>query len=304
MKYDFKKKLSIAILGILFITWLAYYVGEKIKEHQKEKMKEGLDFLGTITGGATSDKEAADAANDAIIKPITKVVDEVGDGVEKGFNEIGDEVEKGFNEAMDGITDVFSAISDFFNGITNLFEGIDYHFKCGRKTEDMGHARAFSVFWIQFECFWTSFVRFFNGQCTFYYIVDMWFGILYLLIIEIPLFLLKNIFGVDLQFIIDLIKAIVIDPLDAITKSMMNLSIKSWSDDVLKKCYLCRGDFKDGTGVHYKTFEQWSEYHKCARALIDTGSDIQINSLFNNKHTTNWFNNREVHGWGGWTFKK
>ena len=138
---------------------------------------------------------------------------------------------------------------------------------------------------------------FFNGKCTFYYLVDMYFGIIYLLAIEFPLFLLKSIFGLDLQFVIDLIKAIIIEPLDEIMKSTVNFSITHWSDDVLKNCYLCPGDLKDGSGLQYKSFDGWAGYHKCAQALIDAGSDIQINSLFNNKHTTDWFNNREVHGW-------
>jgi len=271
MKYNFTKKLQIAILGILLITGITYYVGIKIRDYQEEKhrIKEAL------------------------------TLDDIGEKLDPNKNGVG----AWFNKIGSQITDFFNSVQDFFNGLTNLFEGIDYHFKCGNKTANVGYKRGLKVLEIHFNCAMSKTKVFFDGSCTFYYLVDMYFGILRLLLITIPLFLLKNIFGVDLQFVVDLIKDIIITPLDAITTSTMGISITHWSDDVQKKCYLCPGDFEDGSGLQYKTFSKWSEYYKCTTALINRGSDIMVNSLFNTKHTTNWFKNREVHGWGDWDFK-
>ena len=201
------------------------------------------------------------------------------------------------------ITDGFDKMTKFFNGINTLSQGIDFHFKCGSKTLNDGYSRGLKILGIQFDCFWVSFSRFFNGKCTLYYILEIIFGIIYLIIVDIPLFLLKAIFGADLYFIVEFIKDCIINPLDSITTSMMGFSITRWSDDVQKRCYLCPGDIGDGNGRQYKTFGEWSQYYKCTTAMINSGTNVIVKTVFGvDNHWTHWFwdENNNKSNWEDW----
>jgi hypothetical protein len=273
MKYEFYQKLQYSILGILLITWLAYYIGEKINEYHEKRLslKEGLEL------------------------------DPNKNGIADKFNKFGKDMDKGFNKLGNDIGDFFKKMGKFFNGINTLSQGIDYHFKCGISATNKGYARGLRILGVQFECACLSIKRFFNGSCTFYYIMDIIFGVLYLLFIQIPIFIIKVLTTVDLQFIVDLIKAIVIDPLDAITSSTMGFSITRWSDSVQKKCYLCAGDL--GQGVEWKTFEQWSEYYKCTTSMINKGTNVIVKSVFGiDNHWKHWFwdENNYKSNWEDW----
>jgi len=214
-----------------------------------------------------------------------------------------DPVGDAIKDAFKPLTDVFDKLAKFFNGINTLSEGIDFHFKCGSKTLNDGYSRGLKILGIQFDCFWVSFARFFNGKCTLYYILDIIFGIVYLIIVDIPLFLLKAIFGVDLYFIVEFIKDVIINPLDSITTSMMGFSITRWSDDVQKRCYLCPGDIGDGNGRQYKTFGEWSKYYKCTTAMINNGTNVIVKTVFGvDNHWKHWFwdENNNKSNWDDW----
>jgi hypothetical protein len=268
MKYGFTKKLGIAILGILLITCLVYYVGDKIREYQEEQLriKEAFSF------------------------------NDIGKEIKGGFEKAGDDI-------LEGLKKIIKPITDFITGVENVFKGMAFHFNCGSSTMEEGYKRGLKVLEIHFKCSIDKIKGLFDGSCTFYYLVDMYVGILRIIIITIPLFLLKNIFGVDLQFIVDLVNDVIIEPLDAITTSTMGFSITHWSEDVRRKCYLCSGDFGEGAGVQYKTFSKWSEYYKCTTGLINRGTKIMVDSIFDSKHSSNWYNGRNVDNWEDWNFK-
>jgi hypothetical protein len=190
---------------------------------------------------------------------------------------------------------------EMVNGIDNVFKGMDYHFSCGSKTLAGGYSKGLKVLGIHFDCAINKTKGFFDGSCTLYYIVNIIFGILYILIVELPLLLLNIFFGTDFHYAVDLIKDVIIMPIDEMMKSTIGISITQWSDRIKEKCFLCPGDI--GGGMQYKSFGEWGEYYKCTTALINKGSYIMTDSIINAKRWANWYKEGNVRDWGDWNLK-
>jgi len=304
MKYDFYKKLQIIILGILLITWFSYYVGEKIKEYQDKKHKKYMENF-EIFGEKFPDPPTLDDIKNGIVEKVVQPIKDWGDNTfTKPFTQLYNNAIKMFKDAENFFVkllhELIDPINNVITGVEDVFKGLGYHFDCGRKASNKGYDLGLKILGVQFNCATTKLKNVFNGSCVFYYFADMIFGVIYFLSVQTPIFLIKNILGLDLHFIIDFIKALVIDPIDMMTTSIMGISITHWSKDVVNKCYLCEGDLGDGSGTQNKSFTEWSNYYKCSNAMINKGIHVMLDSLFNGKYMNDWYHHRSVHDWNNW----
>jgi hypothetical protein len=263
--FDIYNKILFAVLGILLITWFSVYVMEKIKPLKKE------GFLGI---------------------PGTKK-----DGSDKMMEDI-----KNFpNMVKNFIDDAFKPITDIINGIDTLFnKGIPNHLACGKSMADSGFNGGLQVLNIQFLCFWDKFVKFFKGDCTLYYVVDAICKLLTIVFIRLPLTIIKAIFGIDLHFLVDMFKSIVLVPLNELFIVIVGFGFLQWSDATIEKCYRCQGQIRDSKGnVVYsgsKSFDEWAKLYKCSNAILKSGIDKIFYSAFPSKHWNTWYHGRHLDG--------
>ena len=258
-------KILFAVLGILLITWFSFYVMEKLKPEKKEGFLGLPDISGDDIGGS------------------------ILDGLKKA----------------PPIPDIMSFIDDvkgFFQGVDNLFNrGIPNHLACGKSMADSGFNGGTQVFGIQFMCFWDKFVKFFNGDCTLYYVIDIVCKILTLIFIRLPLTILKALFGIDFHFVVDLFKSFILVPLNELFVVVLGFGFLQWSDTIIERCYRCKGEIKDSSGkVVYsdsKPFGDWSTLYSCSNDLLRKGIDKIFFSAFPSAHWDTWYKGRHLDGW-------
>jgi hypothetical protein len=163
----------------------------------------------------------------------------------------------------------------------HLAEGIFNHVICGFKEFDSGFDTTVQTFVVLAECSWNKFINFWNGNCTRYYLTDMVFGLLYGIVIELPIVIIYAIFGLDLQPVVQLVYEVAVEPLDSIIYSISGFHIIMWSPDVIKECYQCEGTYKVG-GVDYKfskPFNEWAAAFRCSGKQMSQGITKIVQSI-------------------------
>jgi hypothetical protein len=267
--FDIYNKILFAVLGILLITWFSVFVMEKIKPKKKEA------FFGIPNTG-----------NDPITDALAKVPAKV-------------------NEAIDYIKDIpgkiLEPINSIIRKIDNLFnKGIPNHLACGKSMADSGFNGGLQVLNIQFMCFWDKFIKFFDGQCTLYYMVDAVSKMLTIIFIRLPLTIIKAIFGIDLHFLVDIFKSLILVPINELFIIIVGFGFLEWSDTIVQRCYRCQGKIRDSGGkVVYsdsKSFGDWATLYTCSNSILKSGIDKIFYSAFPSKHWQTWYDGNHLDG--------
>jgi len=194
----------------------------------------------------------------------------------------------------------FAFITMLFVGIGDWAKGYANHLKCGANEMNQGFKNFFYVFSVLSECSWDKFINFWNGNCTRYYIVSMVFGLLYGVFVELPILLIKVIFGIDLQPIVDFIYDVFLVPIDAMFFAISGFHLIKWSDDVINECYRCKGEYTFSTGrkvTLYRTFAEWSKLYNCSGEQIFQGLGTIITTILPSGKWWAWANKRHQDGW-------
>jgi hypothetical protein len=282
-KFSILHKIGIIIIGIIFITYFVPYIVEKIFEHRKERRQINKRDIESKYELIVQENFVEGLSLD----DFKNAFDPKKNGVNAGFNKIGDGMKKGFDEAGN----FFKKIGAVFKGIPNLSEGINNHVRCGSVMSNDGFDNGVKLLGILTKCAFGKTRQFLDGSCTRFYLADMIWGIIYGLFIELPLVILRAIFGLDLQFIIDLIHGVVIVPLDGIIFSISGYNITKWSDSVISECYRCKGKLSSN-GVEFeteKTFDEWAEMFKCTDHLIRKGFYKIFTAIIPSQKWGAWF---------------
>ena len=209
-----------------------------------------------------------------------------------------------FKIAQNVLSFIFSALSwagiiAFFvsfgmmlvNGFTNWGTAFGDHLICAGKQFGQGWENQGYIMGILANCSWEKFSTFIDGSCTRYYIVDMIFGLIYGVFIELPLILLRAIFGIDLQVVVDIIYNLFIVPLDSVFFAISGFHLVIWSDSVINHCYRCKGKYKfaDGKKVTlYKTFAEWTKLMNCSFEQIIDGFMRMMTTLIPSNKWWSW----------------
>lgn len=285
VKYPIHYKIVFIFALLVILTWSIPFIVDKlmlyIEEKSRKNMKKtppiienfGLDSVGDM--GKDMGKIIQDIPN--IIKDITSA--------------------GGIGKIVKDIIFIFTSLPNLMrNAVPNLMKGINSHVTCAGKELNDGYSNGLSVLGVLLKCTGQSITNFFNGQCTIYYIIDIIFGTIYKIFVELPIFLFKLIFGFDLQFIVDLIFDIVIAPIDGIIYGLSGYHVTRWSDSVINKCYKCTGTIN---GIELtQSFEDWGKMFKCTNAEIDHASRKIFYSIFPvDNHWSTWFFGKHLDGW-------
>jgi len=263
-------KLGILILVIIFLTYSMPYIVEKVMEHreeqeQKYRKKMGLDDP-IIEGFGIDD----------LVGPIKSI----GEMVPMIFK---------------GILQILMYFLKIVTGLPLLLTGMGMHFLCGGMEFKDGLINGLQVFGVLLKCSLNSFVKFFNGQCTIFYIIDIIYGTLYKICVELPIVLMKNVIGLDLQFIVDLIHDLVVIPLDTLIFGLSGYHITKWPDSIVSNCYKCKGSL-NGQELELQYY-QWGKMFNCTNSEIMHGAYKMIYSLFPiDRHWMTWAKGRHLDG--------
>jgi hypothetical protein len=192
---------------------------------------------------------------------------------------------------------IISMIMMITKGSANFGVGFGDHLICGANQFGQGWENQGYIMGILANCSWEKFSTFLDGSCTRYYIVDMVFGLIYGVFIELPLILLRAIFGIDLQVIIDVIYNLFILPLDSIFFAISGFHLVKWSDSVINHCYRCKGKYKfsDGKEVTlHKTFAEWAKLMNCSFEQIIEGFMRMFTTIIPSNKWWSWINGDHV----------
>ena len=184
-------------------------------------------------------------------------------------------------------------------GGKNLQTGINNHVKCGSREYNYGSENFFFVVSVLWDCMWQKFVLFMNGQCTVYYIVDIILGIIYAIFIQLPIVLIRAIFGINLFPLVNDIYKITILPLNDLVFLITGFYIVEWPKSVQEKCFLCKGKYKtcsNDTVTLYKTFNEWAQLNKCNWAQMNQGLKKIFQTIIPSEKWMAWMNGQELCG--------
>jgi hypothetical protein len=196
---------------------------------------------------------------------------------------------------FNGVLKLLMYMFQIVTGLPLLLMGISMHYLCGMTEFADGWFHGIQLTWTLTICSMSAFIKFFSGQCTIYYILDIIFGTLYKLIIELPIVLMKAVLGIDLQFIADIIHDVIIIPLDTLVFGLSGFHITKWPDSVVSKCYKCKGQM-DGQILEL-TYYQWIQMYQCSTSEIIHGAYKMMYSLFPiDKHWGTWAKGRHLDG--------
>jgi hypothetical protein len=267
-------KIGLLILGIVILTYSMPYMVENVMEHRKEQEQKYRKRMGL------DDPVIEGFGIDDIAGPINSIVNIVKQMVPTIFN---------------GILQILMYFLQIVTGLPLLLTGIGMHFLCGGLEFKDGIINGMQVLGVLLKCGLHSFVNFFNGQCTIYYIIDVIFGTLYKICIELPIVLLKKILGLDLQFIVDLIHDIVIIPVDTLIFGLSGIHITRWPDSVVTNCYKCSGKI-NGQELTLQYY-QWGKMFNCTNSEIMHGMYKMIYSVLPiDRHWATWAKGRHLDG--------
>ena len=263
-------KLGILILGIIFLTYSMPYIVEKVMEHREEQEKKYRKKMGL------DDPVIEGFGIDDLIGPIKSI----GEMVPMIFK---------------GILQILMYFLQIVTGLPLLLTGIGMHFLCGGLEFKDGFINGLQVLGVLLKCSLNSFVKFFNGQCTIFYIIDIIYGTLYKICIELPIVLVKNVIGLDLQFIVDLVHDLVVIPLDTLIFGLSGYHITKWPDSIVSNCYKCKGTL-NGQNLELQYY-QWGKMFNCTNSEIMHGMYKMIYSVFPiDRHWMTWAKGRHLDG--------
>jgi len=284
IKLSIYQKIGFAALGLVAITLFTIFLSKKATELRKkrEATVEGMesldDFFNSIGNG---------------IKNIPNDLNNLGSSITSFVGQVG-------NTILGPVEAILTDIENFFEGIPRLRDGIFNHVNCGAQEAKTGADYGLDVFKIILECMWDKQIKFWNGSCTRYYIIDIIFGIFYGVFIELPLLLIYAITGLDLQFLIDLIIEAVILPVDTVIFTLTGYHIIQWPESVIENCYRCKGtmDFGDGKGKQtvYKTMGQWGTMLNCTTHQFIHGVAKIFTSIIPSAKWISWFEGNHLDG--------
>ena len=182
---------------------------------------------------------------------------------------------------------------------TSWVTGMNNHIKCASKEFNNGFDDSMIVTGILLECSWDKFIKFWNGDCTRYYIANMIFGLLYGVLIELPVVLINAIFGIDLQPIVNFFYEVVIVPINDIVYAMSGFYIVKWTDPVIKKCFTCKGKIPVNNGWSedmHKPMNEWAELYNCSGAQMRQGLGRFFGTILPSDRWSEWANRRHQSG--------
>lgn len=198
-----------------------------------------------------------------------------------------------------GLAMVLSFLFMLIIGGKSWLSGFGAHLDCAGLEFATGFKNTGTVLDVMASCSWYKFKNFLDGSCTRYYIVDLVFGILYGVFIELPLILINAIFGINLAPLVLMIWEFFMLPLDAIFYALSGFHLIKWSDSVIRKCYRCEGKWtmKNGHSVTiYKTFAEWGELLNCSGDQILSGINHIFTTIIPSERWGAWFNKRHLPG--------
>jgi len=277
--FSMQYKLGLIVLGILILTYGMPYIVEKVMEHREEQEKKYRKRMG-LDEPIIEGMLGADDILGPLMGPINTIVSIVTEMVPTIFN---------------GILQLLMYFLQIVTGLPLLLTGIGMHFLCGGLEFKDGFMNGLQVFIILLQCGASSFVKFFNGQCTIFYIIDIIYGTLYKICIELPIVLLKIIIGLDLQFIIDIIHDLVIVPVDTLIFGLSGYHITKWPDSVVSNCYKCKGKL-NGYDLELQ-YKEWGKMFNCTNSEIMHGAyKMLFSALPVDKHWMTWAKGRHLDG--------
>lgn len=285
----FNYKIVIVIFGIIFLTYSMPYLVEKVQQHREEQEKKYRKRMG-LDEPIIEGLLGADDILGPLMGPVNSIIGTV--------TSIAELVTKMVPVIFKGILHMLLSLAQLITGLPLLLTGMGQHFLCGGMEFKDGFTNGLQVFAVLSKCFLTSFVNFFNGQCTVYYIIDIIFGTIYKIAVELPIVILKNVLGLDLQFIIDLIHDLVVIPLDTLIFGLSGYHITKWPDSVVSKCYKCKGKIN---GIELELqYYQWGSMFNCVSEEIMNGMYKMIYSVtplgFLDNHWMTWAKGRHLDG--------
>jgi hypothetical protein len=255
---------KIAIIFVIFVVllWAIPLFTEKVMQHREEQTNKFMKKYGS---------------------PLIENFD------------IGDSLKSAFKPLTEGIDSIIEKIKFVFEAIPRLFQGINSHVDCAGKELNDGYSNGLAVLGILLHCTGQAIVNFFNGKCTIYYILDIIFGTMYKVFIELPIVLLKAILGLDLQFIVDIVFDVAILPVDGLIYGISGYHITQWPDSVVKLCYNCTGTI--GGKEITQTYNDWGKMFNCTNAEIEHGTKKIFYSIFPvDGHWATWAQGNHLDG--------
>lgn len=302
---DIKNKLNDQFNSISSgVTNLGNDMGNKFEDAGNKLKDVGTEVKSKVESAGDGIKGAFTSGFNGIIKGINeKIIDPIDGDLNTAIRWW----ESQINEMIDVfnyIEHVIGQIESFFTNLVNLKVGMDNHIKCGAREYQDGWKNAVPIITILGRCTWEKFIDFFNGKCTKYYLVDMVFGILYGLLIELPFAIIHGLFGIDLHFITDMLHEIIIVPIDSLFYALSGYHFLSWPDTVIQKCYVCKGKLKSNSGeaIEYsKRFDWWVQTMTCGIDEMNDGLQKIIWSILPNPKWGAWSqgNTYDRDGWSG-----
>jgi hypothetical protein len=264
-----------------------------------------LDAADTIIGaigdveGGVADVEGGVADVEGVIADIEGGVADVEGGlsdVEGLVNII--ETMLGYILIITIILTLMVTIAEIF---TNLRTGINNHVKCASSEFNGGFDDSLFITGVLAECTWDKFIKFWNGDCTRYYITDIIFGLLYGIIIELPIVLISAIFGIDLQPIVDFVYEAVIVPINDLVYAISGFYVIKWSDNITKKCFRCKGTYDVGgqSITLDKPMNEWVRLYKCSGNQMVQGISRFFGTVIPSDRWSSWWNGDNLPG-GDW----
>jgi len=172
------------------------------------------------------------------------------------------------------------------NSINLFIDRLSSHLNCAADEFGAGAVNQGKILDILAPCSWEKFVNTLNGSCTRYYLVDIVWGIFYGIFIELPIVLIKAIFGIDLYIFVQIAYNLIVLPLDSLFFALSGYHLVKWSDDVINKCYRCKGTWKLANGQEvtmYKTFDEWAKMFKCGNDQMVDATNKIFKTIFPSK---------------------
>jgi ABC-type multidrug transport system fused ATPase/permease subunit len=294
MKFDVKQKLGILILGIIFITFFVNFVIQKSDElYLKRSAEFQKNYKIQIEKQRKLDKEKLDSF-------FTEDGD-LQEGFFFGFGSLMG-LATSFAETLMGIMTtllniffMFAIYAAVVAAMGELIIGIFNHVVCGGKQFGTGISNTAQITGMLIKCAGEKIVSFADGSCTRYYIVDMIFGLIYGVFVELPIILIYAITTLDLQFLVDLVYEMAILPVDTLVFMLSGYHIVAWSDSVINKCYRCEGTVN---GIHInQTFGKWVDMYKCSLSEIKHGFLKVFTALIPSAKWGEWIQGKHLDGW-------
>lgn len=192
---------------------------------------------------------------------------------------------------------MISLIVMLTTGASSWWIGFSSHLSCAGKQFASGWENQGYIMGVLAECSWSKFLTFLDGSCTRYYIVDMTLGLLYGVFVELPLLLIRAIFGIDLQVFVDIFWNVFVLPIDSIFYALSGFHLVKWDEDVIKKCYRCKGKYTFANGntvTLHKTFAEWAELMNCSFEQIVQGFIRIFTTLIPSNKWWAWANSKHM----------